>query len=538
MHSCVCCRDTGSLVFHFVRLHGIILCLSLPRFIGTGILLSKNPTPSSGVIDDDTHCEWKMRSIIYCSILLLLAGSICLTHIDLVVGITASASSTTIIQHKQPTIGIVDDDRVDTTCTSTLQLILHRIRGGGDTDLDSSNLISDEDGNDDDEGDLDIDPVLTGRDDKDDDNDIDTPPVVFNGSFKDALIYAKQQGRLLIAFVPQKPNPMSSSSKSTSSSTDAKSIDNSIMSSLMSSEVAKVAQQAPPKSKQMKQANENAGSFVLWCCPGGIASSEATSLLKRIQGGTVQYKNASGQKRPILVALYPHASTTSASIVIPRLLTQHHCSPPPTTTKFVEWLRTIRKLNKKYYFKLQKQIQEYQWEQERKHGYKSSIQSDVEAKQREMKQELERQRLVQQEEAKKEQLQQRRIQLLKALDRVTASTSTPQTPAPTTTTIALRFSDGRSTSSSLVTEQRQLQRTFNEKATIRDVFHWVDAVHEIPYETMTLQTMNGKRSFVYEDPNDEDDTDENSGSSNKDLDVLLHEAGLGKMIGLRVILHK
>ena len=428
---------------------------------------------------------------------LLLAGIVSSIRFDLpaVVSIaptTTTASSITSVA-----------DPLDTS-----RAILRRIldgKRGGETDLEASDVVQEED--------------------RDDRTDVEAtcivePSAIFDGSFKEALLYAKQQGRLLIAFIPQKPNPIPSSSKI--SGNDAKSIDHSVMSSFLSPAVAKAAQQAPPKLKTMKLKNENSGSFVLWCCTGGIASSEATTLLKRIQGGTVQYKNASGQKRPLLLALYPHSSTT----IIPRLLTQHHCSPPPSTAKFVEWLQTIRKLNKKYYFKLQKQIQEYQWEQERKHGYQSSIQSDIEMKQRVMREELERKRVEQQEKENNERIQQRRIQLLESLPAVTASASTNKEAL--TSTIALRFSDGRASA-----DKQQLQRTFTENATIRDVFHWIDAVHEIPYETITLQTMNGKRTFTYDHPNDKDE-----GDDNHSLDVPLHKAGLGKMIGLRVNIKK
>ena len=480
-----------------------------------------------------------MRSNI--PVLFITAGIVHVIHSDLVVSggsIPSTASSVTFLPPTRNKIGIIPIVHLsDTSLREHREFILNRIRRGGDTlDLDdSSNAVLDDDDKDDD------DDVV---DSNDDDNDESTASsIVLDGSFKDALLYAKQQGRLLIAFIPEKPIPISSllSSQQTG---DAKSFDHLIMSSFTSLEVTRAAQQAPPKSKKIQQqTNKNAGSFVLWYCSGGMTSSEAVSLFKRIQGGTMQYKNAAGQKRPILLALYPQTSTT------PRLLTQHHCSPPPLSTeKFVEWLRTIRKKNKKYYYKLQKQIQEYRWEQERKHGYKSSIQSDIEMKQRAIQQELERQRLLQLKTEKNEQMQQRRIQLFKALDQVTVNaSSTPKattTTPTTTTTIALRFADGRSHSISSTTEKVELlKRTFNEHATIRDVFHWIDAVHEIPYETITLQTMNGKRTFVYSNNNNnrnevETKSDDSSDVDNDSLDVLLHESGLGKMIGLRVIIKK
>jgi hypothetical protein len=478
------------------------------------------------------------------SVVLLATGILILTLVHVVNGITATTSvsvSSSIVVI--PTRTIIENVPADASLPiTTLTFAFNRIRGGG-TAQDSSNIVSDEDGNDDEsENDSNIDSVMTTTTSIDD--NVDVPTVIYDGSFKEALLYAKQQGRLLIAFIPQKPHSVpSSKSSSQNNENDAKSIDNLIMQSFTSIEVAKAAQKAPPKSKQIKLVNQSAGSFVLWCCSNGISSPEATSLLKRIQGGTVQYKNASGQKRPILVALYPHASTTTASLVVPRLLTQHHCSPPPTTAKFVEWLQTIRKVNKKYYVKLQKQIQEYQWEQERRHGYQSSMKSDIEAKQRETKQELERQRLAQEEKEKIEQIQKRRLQLLQELDDVTVNPSTPSTSTHATT-IALRFNDRRSATGS--TEKQPptpLQRTFNERAAIRDIFHWIDAVHEIPYETITLQTMNGKRTFVYDDrtcsdDDDKEDDDGKSDSNNTDIDVLLHEAGLGKMVGLRVIMNK
>eukprot|EP00553_Chaetoceros_curvisetus_P006960 CAMPEP_0204631484 /NCGR_PEP_ID=MMETSP0717-20131115/22827_1 /ASSEMBLY_ACC=CAM_ASM_000666 /TAXON_ID=230516 /ORGANISM="Chaetoceros curvisetus" /LENGTH=125 /DNA_ID=CAMNT_0051649053 /DNA_START=3 /DNA_END=380 /DNA_ORIENTATION=- len=79
-------------------------------------------------------------------------------------------------------------------------------------------------------------------------------------------------------------------------------------------------------------------------------------------------------------------------------------------------------------------------------------------------------------------------------------------------TIALRFNDGK----------RGQRRFDSDTASMGDVFNWVDAMFEMERERLVLSTMNGQRTFVYGD--DEEEMNE----------MMLKDAGLGKMAALRV----
>jgi UBX domain len=494
-----------------------------------------------------THC---FRCKIYLTTMMLSRVSfpalVLLLHvtnpgISVVMAVGASIPKSThhVVQNERR-IGIATLDSMDMTTSvpywATRSTVLEVIKRGGATN--PSNMRQSDDDDDATENIIEMDGTTPSA-----------PPlkevVLLDGSFKDALEYSKRQGSLLIAFIPQHPISVSSSTSTTAtgssveSATDAKSIDATILSSLTSMKVAQVVQRSPPKSKRNKQvasvSERTTASFVIWYCPNGLSSSEANVVLKRIPGNAIQYKNAAGQKRPILIAVYPHTSSTTGNTV-PRLLTQHHCTPPPTDSKLTEWLQTLRIRNKKYYFALQKQLQEHQWEQERKNGYQSSIQSDIELKQREVVAEENRQRIMQQEREHHDRIQQRRIQLLEALLNVTYSATSDKSKSTdvtfdstSTTTVALRFSDGRTD-----------QRTFTEGATIMDIFYWIDALHNIEYETITLQTMNGKRTFQY-NPQEKDQTPNTTSTDISDSSLVMvpiHKAGLGKKIGLRVLIKK
>jgi hypothetical protein len=56
------------------------------------------------------------------------------------------------------------------------------------------------------------------------------------------------------------------------------------------------------------------------------------------------------------------------------------------------------------------------------------------------------------------------------------------------------------------------------------VFHWLDAVFAIDRETAVLRTMNGQQTFEWSD--------------NDRMQTTLDEAGLGKMVALRVTVKK
>jgi UBX domain len=332
---------------------------------------------------------------------------------------------------------------------------------------------------------------------------------IYGGSFKDALLLAKQQGRLLMIFIPQQ-SP--SSNKNKKKGSDA--IDTAVMEAFLSEAVAQIAERDPPKKKSSKTEStmQTNGSFLLWTSTSSMASKESSLILKRIQGGKVQRTNAAGHKRPLLLVVYPHSDVRSGEMV-PILLAQHHCTPPPDGSKLATWLQKLRQRSGKYYVTLQKQRQELLWQQERVKEYQKSIQSDVELNDRRLREALEQQRLKEEEERRLQRVLERRKQFLELLKEVTVSDadSNEKGVSGPITTVALRFGDGRTGT-----------RRFTSSATIQDIFHWVDAEFGMECETVLLQTMNGKRTFEWQTKND-------SG-----LQVKLSDAGLGKLFGLRV----
>jgi hypothetical protein len=133
--------------------------------------------------------------------------------------------------------------------------------------------------------------------------------------------------------------------------------------------------------------------------------------------------------------------------------------------------------------------------------------SDLERREQEKKAEMER---IAKETAEKERLEameRRRKELLESL---------PEEPGKevmeNVMTIALRFMDGRSG-----------QRRFTDDTPLRTLFNWVDAKYEMEREQIILTTMNGQKSFSWDEANDS---------------TTLKETGLGRMTGLRVTLAK
>ena len=90
-------------------------------------------------------------------------------------------------------------------------------------------------------------------------------------------------------------------------------------------------------------------------------------------------------------------------------------------------------------------------------------------------------------------------------------------PPQQVTTIALRFPDGRTGT----------RRFALETTSLADIFNWVDAEFEMERETITLVTLNGQHSFEWSDDGGEHDEDHGL--------PRLQEAGLGKMVGFRVL---
>jgi hypothetical protein len=146
------------------------------------------------------------------------------------------------------------------------------------------------------------------------------------------------------------------------------------------------------------------------------------------------------------------------------------------------------------------ELRELGLHKERVEGYKGSVQSDIGRQERELQKREERLARENAEKKRQAAVQERRQMLLESLP------NEPGSEVADAKTVALRFSDGRSG-----------RRRFASSEALGTIFDWVDAMFDLERETVVLTTMNGQNSFTY-------DVSE----------MTLAEAGLSKMIGLRV----
>jgi Skp family chaperone for outer membrane proteins len=188
--------------------------------------------------------------------------------------------------------------------------------------------------------------------------------------------------------------------------------------------------------------------------------------------------------------------------VVLRILAQHHCSPPPSPTVMAAWLNALRKRHAKQYNSMQTALQEMQYFQERKDGYRDSVQNDVQRQVQEAKGQAERLAKEKEEQERKDAMGKRREELKTALPEEDTTRAAK--------TIAIRLADGRNG-----------KRRFAPDTPLTTVFNWVDAMYEIEREKLILTTMNGKQTFSWEDDADK-------------MQKTLEEAGLGRNTGFRV----
>ena len=296
--------------------------------------------------------------------------------------------------------------------------------------------------------------------------------------FTNALKKSRSNARLLVVFIPaSKPK------KGTS-------YDQIAIQSILSPDVNVVAEKKTRKK-------EKYGSFLFWATK--YDSNEASKAMKRLK--VKQTK----KKSPTLVVIYPAQTFDSSGRpkIIPKVLAQHHCNPPPSPESMSAWLTSLRKRHMKQYAIMQKEQREISYMEERTKGYESSMRKD---KEREAKEQIEEEQRLEEERIqaeKKKRLKERRKSLLESL---------PEEPNATgegIITIALRFSDGQTG-----------QRRFTDDTDIDVLFDWVDAVFEIEREEVILTTMNGQKTFSFGEDEEEKKT--------------LKDSGLGRMAALRV----
>jgi glutamate synthase domain-containing protein 2 len=185
---------------------------------------------------------------------------------------------------------------------------------------------------------------------------------------------------------------------------------------------------------------------------------------------------------------------------VPKVIAQHHCSPPPKAVLMAAWLNALRKRHAKQYSVMQTELKEVQYYQERKEGYKESVQNDIVRKNQEKEEEAKRAAAEKADKEYQEAIEKRRTELKSSLPEEATSKDAKK--------IAIRFADGRSG-----------QRRFTRDQPLSTVFNWVDIMYKIEREKVILTTMNGKQTFTWDEEENE-----------KTLD----EAGLGRMTGFRV----
>lgn len=188
--------------------------------------------------------------------------------------------------------------------------------------------------------------------------------------------------------------------------------------------------------------------------------------------------------------------------VAPKVLAQHHCSPPPSSEAMAQWMNELRKRHSKQYAIMQKEIREIELFKERKEGYKESVQSDNERKIREKKEEEERLAKEKVEQERLEALEKRRTEFLEALP------EEPDAKERGAITLSVRHPDGK-------TEKRR----FAKDTQLSVVFNWIDGSFKMERELVVLTTMNGKQTFSWEDAEEK---------------KTLVEAKLGRMVGFRL----
>ena len=320
-----------------------------------------------------------------------------------------------------------------------------------------------------------------------DDNEEDSSINVEGGSLTKALQKARSNARLLVVYIPVS-KPSTKKNKLSSSNYNHDQI---AISSIRSPSVKKAADKQPKKK-------EKYGSFLFWSSK--VDSSEASTAMKRLKVKPSKKTKSS----PILVVVYPSQTfdTLGNPKIVPKVIAQHHCNPPPSPKSLSSWLTSLRKRHGKQYTAMRTELREIAFMKERTEGYESSKKSDQE---RIDKERIERERKIDEERLRKEKeaaLKERRKSLLESLP------EEPESTGNGIITIALRFGDGRTG-----------QRRFTSDTELETVFNWVDAKFEMERELVVLTAMNGQKSFSFEESQEGDTLD---------------DVGLGRLVAFRV----
>jgi len=364
-------------------------------------------------------------------------------------------------------------------------------------------------------------------------------------SIDDALRLANANARLLICYIAKR--------------NDAN--NDTVESNLTSKEMIKLANRDPLKRGKSKKnvsnrlpGNEDK-SYYIWMTDNDYDIEYAMKRLKLKppkpppkSAATKSSSSSSNESKipaPILSIICPTTSidpSTSKLRVTPRILTQHHCRPPPSSPAAITaWANSVRERHIREYVKLRHIRTEMKLLKERTRGYQGSIRDDMarETKEKEIRAMEERKK--ENERLRSEMLDVRRAKLLANLMDEPSRDITDGV-----VTVALRFAITTNDKANELPKQGELRRRFIASETrVNDVFDWIDAKFGYDRETLVLSTMNGSKKFVYcddddavvdvdDDNDDKDNDDDDVKGEEKGKNITLIEAGFSKMMALRV----
>lgn len=288
--------------------------------------------------------------------------------------------------------------------------------------------------------------------------EIPSAPIL-GGSISDALRSCRAQARLLLVFIPA-DKPHKAHGRSSRSSFDVICIQ-SLRSQLVAQTLA---------SKK--------GSYVIWSARYG--SPEAIQAIKRLR--LLQGK----KKLPTLVVAYPAQvlDKTGKIKILPKVLAQHHCNPPPTEASLASFLTALRKRHSSQIKTMRAQVREAELYAERKSNYQQSIESDALRKKKEIEAAEKQKAKIEKEKLHDQKIKERREKFIEFFKQQ------PEPPAneENVITVALRLADGRNG-----------QRRFRPHDNMKTIFNWIDGFFEWDQDCLMVTTMRGDKKLEYKD---------------------------------------
>ncbi|GMH80031.1 hypothetical protein TrST_g2829 [Triparma strigata] len=300
------------------------------------------------------------------------------------------------------------------------------------------------------------------------DKDETTPPSILTGvSLSSALKIARSEANLILLYVP-------------GATPNSKTIEN-----------EKIAAKSVRKYAYSQAIGEFKSHYTVYAAKRN--SAHGADALKKAEkaGGSIK-------SSPILIVLAPVTNKYSGKITM-KMLSQHHCAPPPDSEAMVPWLKALRKRYGKIIKAMKVANDEENFAREREEGFVKSKKQDQKRK-KEEEERKERKRREEAEEAERQlALKERRVQFL-------ASLPIEPPAGEGTTTLSVQYGS------------KKEKRRWENSASVEDVFNWIDAEFDVEREKVKLSSANGAKSFLFEE----------------DASTVLSSCGLPKMAGMRL----